>query len=369
MSMADARAGYELFACVVYGEEIQMSEVVRSNVDAIAAFDSELEAAHMVGQWKFDHLLEKLLDGPIPAGVPFLWSWQTINLMLDKSLQALPDSDTVRRTLAFSNPGLPSGSTHTLLGSVQMVMPGELAWAHAHSISALRFVIDGSRDLYTVVDGEPLPMETHDLILTPAWTMHDHHNESSRPGIWLDVLDLPLVGAMKQMAYRVLGNKAQSVTHARRDDIDSRPSFLRPVGRNTDARQSPLRFPWRAVEQQLATAGNGNSHDGVMLEYFNPLTGSAVLPTLSCNVQLFQPGFAGDEQRKTSSSLCYVIEGSGATRIDGKTFEWTERDVFVIPNWMWHSHLNRSSDKRAVLFVVNDSPLLQCMGIERCEVR
>lgn len=346
-----------------------MSEVVSTNVDAIAAFDGELESVHMVGQWKFDHLLEKLLDGPLPAGVPFLWSWQTISAMLEKSLKALPNSDTVRRTLAFSNPGLPTGSTHSLLGSVQMVMPGELAWAHAHSVSALRFVIDGSRDLYTVLGGEPLPMETHDLILTPAWTWHDHHNESNKPGIWLDVLDLPLVGSIKQMAYRTLGNKAQEVTKTRRSDIDSRHSFLRPANENSDTGQSPLRFPWRDVEQQLATAGDGNALDGVMLEYFNPLTGGSVLPTLSCNMQLLQPGFTGNEQRKTSSSICYVVEGSGATTVAGKTLEWKERDVFVIPNWMWHSQMNSSKDKRAVLFVVNDSPLLKAMGIDRREAR
>jgi gentisate 1,2-dioxygenase len=346
-----------------------MSDAFEENKQSIEAFDSELDAVHMVGQWKFDHLLEQLIGGPNPAGVPFLWSWQTISKMLDRSCDALPDSDTVRRTLAFSNPELQTGSTHTLLGSVQMVRPNELAWAHSHSISALRFAIDGDADLYTVVDGEPLAMETHDLILTPAWTWHDHHNEGNKNGIWLDVLDLPLVGAIKQMAYRVLGEHAQEVTQPKRDDIDSRASFLRINGSSSTGRP-PLRFPWRDVEAQLAKLGlnDCDPYNGVMLEYTDPATEKSVLPTLSCNIQMLPAGFSTQQQRITSSALCYVIEGNGTTVINGEELHWKPRDVFVMPNWMWHSHSNNSSSERAVLFVVNDSPLLSAMGIDRSEV-
>jgi len=345
-----------------------MSEVFDENKQKLEVFDEELAAVNMVGQWKFDHLLEQLIGGPPPAGIPFIWSWKTIRKMLDKSCETLPDSDTVRRTLAFSNPGLQSGSTHSLLGSVQLVRPGELAWAHSHSISALRLVIDGDRDLYTVVDGEPLPMETNDLILTPAWTWHDHHNESNKDGLWLDVLDLPLVGAMKQMSYRVLGEHAQEVTMARRPDIDSRASFLRVNGKRPTER-APLRFPWRDVESQLATLGSANCdpYYGVMLEYTDPVSGQSVLPTLGCNIQMLPAGFSTREHRSTSSSLCYVIEGSGTTTVNGEEMHWGPRDVFVLPNWVWHTMENSSSTDRAVLFVVNDSPLLKVMGIDRRE--
>lgn len=331
-----------------------MSDAVNSNHEKIAAFDAELESVSMVGQWKFDHLLEQLHDGPFTAGQAHLWRWETIGRMLDISCEALPQSDTVRRTLAFSNPGLPTGSTQTLLASVQMVRPGELAWAHKHSPAAIRFVIDGDPDLYTVVDGKPLTMEKHDLILTPAWTWHDHHNEGSHTGIWLDVLNLPLVGAIKQLAYAVLGEKAQDVLHPRNEDTSQ-----------------ILRFPWVEMEQQLNTidADTINPCEGIVQEYLDPISGEPPLPSLSCNVQLLPPGFTGGEYRKTSCSVFYVMEGSGTTILGDKTLAWRERDVFVIPNWIWHSHKNNSPTERALLFAVNDSALLNHLGIERRQTR
>ena len=72
------------------------------------------------------------------------------------------------------------------------------AHPHRHSISALRFVIEGNSGLHTIVNGERCPMEANDLVLTPAWTWHDHHNDDARDGIWLDVLDGPVVSAFNQ---------------------------------------------------------------------------------------------------------------------------------------------------------------------------
>jgi gentisate 1,2-dioxygenase len=31
-------------------------------------------------------------------------------------------------------------------------------------------------------------------LITPGWCFHDHGNETAEPSIWLDGLDLPLVG-------------------------------------------------------------------------------------------------------------------------------------------------------------------------------
>ena len=44
-----------------------------------------------------------------------------------------------------------------------------------------------------------MPMQTGDLVTTPAWTWHDHYNESSQPVIWLDVLDVRLVAIGKMI--------------------------------------------------------------------------------------------------------------------------------------------------------------------------
>ena len=52
----------------------------------------------------------------------------------------LEESFTARRSLLFNNPGLPTGgTTHTLLMGIQMIKPGEIAWAHRHTLAAIRF--------------------------------------------------------------------------------------------------------------------------------------------------------------------------------------------------------------------------------------
>jgi gentisate 1,2-dioxygenase len=74
---------------------------------------------------------------------------------------------------------------------LQLVLPGETAPAHRHVAFALRFIIEG-HDGFTAVEGQKIPMERGDVILTPQWHWHDHGNESQSPMIWLDGLDLPL---------------------------------------------------------------------------------------------------------------------------------------------------------------------------------
>ena len=168
-------------------------------------FDEELAAVNMRGQWQYEELLNKVIGGPPPAGVAHIWPWELLQEKLDKARDALPESFTARRNLSFFNPGLErGGTTQTILMGVQMVRPGEVAWAHRHSIAAIRFVIQGHPDLYTVVDGEKQPMEAYDLVLTPGWSWHDHHNESTGDAIWVDILDVPFVIGLNQTLLRTL---------------------------------------------------------------------------------------------------------------------------------------------------------------------
>src|SRR6266853_862578 len=74
----------------------------------------------------------------------------------------------------------------------QMVIPGDIAPAHRHSQSALRFVLEGKGST-TAVDGERTAMAPGDFVITPSMTWHDHSNETSEPMFWLDGLDIPMV--------------------------------------------------------------------------------------------------------------------------------------------------------------------------------
>ena len=210
----------------------------------LEAFDAKLAKSHIRGQWKSEVFLQAAIGGPKPAGVPALWTWREVTGLLDEAGRVMPESMSARRSLIFQNPGLPRGTTHTINMGVQMIQPGETAWAHRHSIAALRFIIQGHRELTTVVDGEALVMEDHDLVLTPNWTWHDHHNRSDRPVYWLDVLDVPLVLGLNQTFYEPFGETEQAL-EARGPDA--------PI----------LRFPWAEVEQALRhqAAQGGNLPD------------------------------------------------------------------------------------------------------------
>ena len=50
-----------------------------------------------------------------------------------------------------------------------------------------------------------------------------------------------------------------------------------------------------------------------------------------------------------------------------KAMNWTKNDCFVVPNWAWHEHVNRSKTKEALLFLVNDTPIVSAFGHYREE--
>jgi gentisate 1,2-dioxygenase len=162
----------------------------------------------MRGQWKSEEFLQRAIGGPKPAGVPMLWKWGEVTSMLDEAGRVMPDSLQARRSLIFQNPGLARGTTHTINMGVQMIQPGETAWAHRHSIAALRFVIKGSSGLSTVVNGEPCSMQDYDLVLTPNWAWHDHHNNSNQSGFWLDEAGGPTLPTLACQAQSLPGGFA-----------------------------------------------------------------------------------------------------------------------------------------------------------------
>jgi gentisate 1,2-dioxygenase len=47
--------------------------------------------------------------------------------------------------------------------------------------------------------------------------------------------------------------------------------------------------------------------------------------------------------------------------------EWNKYDSFAVPNWAWHEHVNRSKTEEAVLFSVNDTPIVGAFGHYREE--
>ena len=54
-------------------------------------------------------------------------------------------------------------------------------------------------------------MEEGDLILTPQLSWHDHTNDSGKPIIWLDGLDIPLVQSLQQLLFEPYPENAQLI--------------------------------------------------------------------------------------------------------------------------------------------------------------
>lgn len=335
----------------------------------LAEFDERLDALHLRGQWQYDAQLSQLTDGPVPAGVPYLWKSALARHALEEMCAVRP-RDTARRNFTFINPGPGvDGTTPTLAMGMQITLPGEIAWAHRHSINALRFVVEGSPDLYTAVDGERLVMEDGDLIITPAYTWHDHHNDSDKRGIWIDILDVPVMGYLRQIFFEPYGDSTQPLREDRADFISTRSAPVRPAWERRESSRIPFRYAWRDVRAMLRDFADqqGSPFDGIILHYTHPITGGPTLPTIDCFAQLLHPGLQTQRHRHTSSAVYYVIEGSGTTQVGEHRLDWSVGDSFVIPNWMWHQHTNRSDSEDAVLFSATDAPLLAALGMYREE--
>lgn len=314
----------------------------------LADFDAELAAAGLHGQWNADAALTKLTDGPAPAGAAALWPWELVHGKLREACDLFPESLTARRNVTFVNPALPRrGTTHTIVAGMQLVRAGEVAWSHRHTIAALRFTIDGGERLCTVVDGQRCIMESNDLILTPSWAWHDHHNDGQSDAVWLDVLDMPLVRDLNQTFYEPFGESVQPVDAAA---------------------ARPYRYAWREVRELLRaqTAFPASPFHGVRVAYAGR-DGGWTLPSLACYVQLLRPGERTMPHRRTSSAVCYVIEGHGTAVIGSQELAWKARDTFAVPNWSRHQLINRSDDAEAIIFSVTDEPLLAALGLLRSD--
>jgi 1-hydroxy-2-naphthoate dioxygenase len=319
-----------------------------SDRDVMTALDQRLSEHNMRGQWKSESFLSAAIGGPRPAGQAARWHWNDVTHLLDEAGAAMPESLQARRSLIFQNPGLSRGTSHTINMGVQMILPGEVAWSHRHSISALRFIIEGDEALTTVVDGQHCVMQTGDLVLTPNWAWHDHHNTSTRRAYWLDVLDVPLVLGLNQVFYQP-------------GEIDVQPTPDHSLDRGI------LRFPWtHAISATMALPVDPRR--GQLFEYCDPDRGGSCLPTLSCQLLRLPPGFRAAMRRSTASSVGFVVRGAGKLHLSTEDIRLQARDSFVVPNWTWHQLENSSATEDVVIFTVSDEPVIRALGFNREEV-
>jgi gentisate 1,2-dioxygenase len=246
--------------------------------------------------------------------------------------------------------------------------PGEITPAHRHTASAHRFIMEGA-GAYTVVDGHSITLGRHDYVLTPGGCWHDHGvADDGTVSIWQDGLDIPLMNSLETNFYAVYDAKAQTPAYPVNDLPQSYGSGLRPEGiGGWDKPWSPIMvYRWEAVEEalhRLAAVSEGSPFDGHMLRYSNPLTGGWALRTMGANMQMLAPGLHTQAHRHTGNVIYNVAQGRGHSIVGGVQIDWTEHDIFCVPAWTWHEHVNDDSQAPAFLFSFNDFPVMESLGV------
>ncbi len=298
---------------------------------------------------------------------PAIWRYADVRPAVMESGELITAREAERRVLVLENPGMPGESriTTSLYAGLQLILPGEIAPAHRHSQSALRFIVEGS-GAFTTVDGEKTIMEEGDFVITPAWAWHDHGNESDAPMVWLDGLDIPLVRFLDASYFEPYGDDAHPETRPVGDALARYGSGLLPVDHEAGAPASPLfNYPYartREALDQMSRTGEWDPCHGLKLRYVNPVDGGFAMPTIATFMQLLPKGFETRPYRSTDATVFSVVEGSGRTTVGDTVLEWGERDTFVVPSWHSHRH---AADAEAVLFSFSDRVVQAKLGLWR----
>ena len=328
------------------------------------AFHERMHANNMYGLWE---LASQMTPHPQPKMIAHMWPWSTLEPIITQSTSAVPVGDE-RRALQLFNPGLGGrwATTNNLIAAVQVLLPGEVARAHRHTPTAIRFIIEGT-GAYTAVDGERVYMAPGDLILTPSWSWHDHGNETKERVIWMDGLDIPLIASLEAMFFQfysqpqVAANRPANTSKALYGEGQLSPTWIKE-----NSKTSPLLlYSWEHTSAALNALRkhDGSPFDAIALEYRHPQTGGSVMPTMACCAQMLRPNEHTKAHRHTGSAVYYVVKGEGMTIIDGTQFTWRKGDIIALPPWALHEHANSSGLEDAVLFSIQDAPVLNALGL------
>ena len=196
----------------------------RANVEdtpELIAYYGELEQLQTAALWTVANKIEPWQ--PKSSSVPVLWRYRDLRDHVLRSVELVSPEKAGRRVIYLNNPGRRdvAAAVGWLYSGLQVMNPGEVASAHAHSASALRFIMEG-KGAYTIVDGHKMTLGANDFVLTPNGTWHEHGVASEgTPCIWQDGLDIPLVNTLEANFYAVHPNMQQAVGYPVDDMTDT----------------------------------------------------------------------------------------------------------------------------------------------------
>ena len=296
-------------------------------------------------------------DAPRPVTRPGHWDFEKLRPLLLKAGELTPVEKAERRVLVLSDPGRGTGAmqaTSSIYIGMQLLLPGETAPAHKHTPSAVRIIVEGKGG-YTVVDGEKLPMEEGDLVLTPGGEWHDHGHDGNEPVIWLDALDLPLFVYLEG-SYAIESELQAQRNRPDASQVEYRASGLAPARRaGTQIRRYPMmRYPWSRTEEALREMARYGDGEVAELDYVNPETGEDVLPTMGFTAMMLAEGQKVSPPRRSTSAVFHVIRGSGTTTVDGETIAWKAKGTFSAPVF---AAIDHQAAEESFLVQIHDRPL------------
>ncbi|WP_255325971.1 MULTISPECIES: gentisate 1,2-dioxygenase [Sphingobium] len=322
-------------------------------------------AQNLAPLWRVLHGL--VTDQPRPNALPAHWSYAAIKPYLMEACDIISTEEAERRVLVLENPGLRGQSriTPSLFAGLQIILPGEIAPAHRHVASALRFIVEGS-GAYTAVAGEKTMMEPGDFVITPSWTWHDHGNPSPNPMVWLDGLDMHVVNILSASFRESYDGKEQAITREQGASFAEAGCNLLPVDYKQETLTSPLfNYPYRISRDALdrmSRSRDPDLHHAYKMLYINPVNGGPAMPTLTTAIQLVPKGFTTSPYKSTAGTVFSVVEGAGSVVIGDACFDFEPRDHFVVPSWV---PFTLSADQDAVLFSYSDRVIQEKLDIFR----
>ena len=290
-----------------------------------------------------------------------LWRWQDMQPAIEQALAMKSVEAIERRVLSLVSPHSAevagqAGTTLNLNAGLQILKPGETARPHRHSMSALRFVMQGEGAI-TAVNGKECAMNEFDLVTTPGWCWHEHIHRGNAPIIWLDVLDASLHRYFGTDRFEPGPSNAMPAVTA---DSAFAVAGMVPEGTEKPATHSPLyRYPW--AQAAAAVSAAPQDRNGMRrVRYANPLDGGPVMMGLDCYLCELDASAETIAFRSTANAVCMIVEGEGKSCVGEESLAWSPRDVFSLPRGNWITH---KANSKARLFVCTDREILRRLDL------
>ncbi|KAK2608742.1 hypothetical protein QQS21_002731 [Conoideocrella luteorostrata] len=309
---------------------------------AMGEFLKALPAKHLEPLWT--RMSAMVPPAPNPVTMSCLWKYREMLPYLATAGAIVPEEMAERRVLMLVNPCMSAPhTTDTIYAGLQLVNPGDTAPAHRHVATACRFIIEGEG--FTSVEGTRVRLTRGDVVVTPSWHWHDHGNESSKPVIWLDVLNLPLF------------------TYARVHFAEGYAENRYP---STFKDHCEWRHPWEATQRALdAMPGSHATY------HYKASNGDALSATLGARAERINSGTETEVIQDSNSYIYHCYEGRGYSVIESpesgvkdKFLRWESKDTFAVPAYSKFRHVNESSEA-AYLVAFHDGPFLDRLELRR----